>query len=402
MPMGAHVMSKQWQRYGAGTPAVLSHANGPWVWDTEHRRYYDYCAGLAAVTLGHNHPVVTAALYGAVGQGVLHLPRHREIEVSEAFCEAVGAEQVRWVSTGSEAAEGAVRIARIATGRDLVFSIGYHSWYATFSAAKPIHPGCPERFRYVLYDFPYNDLDAIRYNFEMHKDVAAVIVEPTAIEKPNDGYLDGLRALCTEHGALLIFDEVICGFRFHTRGGAGAFEVEPDLQIYGKTITNGAVPAACIVGPEQYMRYAWPVSGTANAHPLALAAVGAVLNVYRQTDIPAALWREGAMLWAHLRSVQETGAHPYILDGWPIRPRITFPNDPEQIALSAFVQRLAERGVLWQPSGANVMATAEGREDANGTVITTTFEVADAWAQDPAGVRDSLAGGPLSPTGLRA
>lgn len=403
IPQGANTLSKQHVRYGVG-PAVLDQAEGPWVYCPDGERYYDYCAGLAAVTLGHGHPDVSEAVARAVRFGVLHLPTTTEVDASEEFCFAVGAEQVRWVSTGSEATEGAVRIARMATGRDVVVSIGYHSWFSTFTAAKPWHPGCPDRFRDVLWDVPFGDLEALHGAFKHSGErIAAVIMEPMQAEIPGVGdYVQAVRSLCTNRGALLIFDEIISGFRYAVRGGAAFFGVEPDLQCYGKVITNGAVPAACIVGPAQYMRHAWPVSGTANAHPLAMAAVRAVLWTYKRRDVIRRLYQEAATLDVALTTAAKAIPGLLYTPNWTLRPRIAFANDPESIALSAFLHQCVRGSVLWQPSGANVMMPDEGRAQANAVVAQAAIETAQAWVADPESVKAGLVGAPLSPTGLRA
>jgi glutamate-1-semialdehyde 2,1-aminomutase len=376
-------MSKQHARYGGAVPAVLRGGDGAAVYTPEGRRLVDWNNGLAAVTLGHGYTREALVRAARDGSGSLSLPTTREIEVSERFCQRVWADQVRWVSTGSEATEAAVRIARIATGRDRVLSIGYHSWFAPFTALKPIRPGVPEAFRSVIVEAPYNDLDAAIAVATDSGPLAAIILEPTLETPPADDYLRGLARLAETLHAVLISDEIVCGFRWHERGAMwGTYGLEPDLRCYGKAISNGAAPVACVVGRRDLMQHAWPVSGTNGGHPLALAAVAAVLDVYAAEPVLDRIARSGQwLLDTAARTFQRCDA-PLRMTGPPQHPVIratTGDAERDRFLLSVCTSALAEAGVLWHPGGANpsMAYTSEDLLITEQALIAATRRVAD-------------------------
>lgn len=380
-PGGAQTLSRRPERFPESAfPAYLSHGKGARVWDVDGREYIDWVAGLASLTLGYAHPVVNDAVRRQLVDGVtFSLPHRREIEVSERFCATVGQEQVRWVKTGSEAAEAAIRTARVATGRDLILTVGYHSWHSWYAALQPTHPGTPDAYRDMAVQVPYNDLDAAEGFLAFHpNEVAAIFVEPALAEPPAEGYLDGLRALCDRTGALLIFDEVVTGFRWHMQGGAGFFGVEPDLQTFGKAIANG-FPLGALVGPARLMEHAWPVSGTFGGEAVALAACEAVMGVYESEPVLERLWRNG-LVWlnewipAHANPDRHLDLAPFEacpalrVRGYPVHPVFRFVDEagglldrltphPQAPALMAlWLQETAARGLLLHPGGINSMA----------------------------------------------
>ncbi len=277
-----------------GTPYFVSRAKGAFVWDVEGRKYLDYVQSYGASILGHAHPLVIEAIKRAADDGTTYgAPTEREVLLAEAISERIGAgcDLVRLVSSGTEATMSAVRVARGYTGRDriVMFEGCYHGHSDGMLAAGgsgmatlglPASAGVPASSVAETVVVPYNVVPPIGH------DVACVIVEPVAanmgLVPPAPGFLEGLRAACDAAGALLIFDEVITGFRI-ARGGATEFTgVRPDLWTFGKVI-GGGLPLAAFAGRRDVMEVLAPIgpvyqAGTLSGNPLATAAGLCVLE----------------------------------------------------------------------------------------------------------------------------
>lgn len=277
-----------------GTPIVVDRAAGCRLWDADGNEYLDYVCSWGALILGHAHPEVTAAIAEQAHRGTSYgMTTELEVELATLIQRGLpSAERVRFVCSGTEATMSAVRLARAATGRDLIvkFEGGYHghgdsflskagSGLATFGIAAS--PGVPQAVAALTLDAPYNDLAAVEQLFHAHPDaIAAVIVEPVAanmgVVPPAPGFLSGLRELTRRHCALLIFDEVITGFRLAFGGAQTFFGVEPDLTTFGKII-GGGLPVAAYCGSKDLMERVAPVgpvyqAGTLSGNPLAMRA----------------------------------------------------------------------------------------------------------------------------------
>jgi glutamate-1-semialdehyde 2,1-aminomutase len=284
-----------------GEPFFVTRGEGAYLVDTEGRRYVDYVQSWGASILGHAHPKVVEAVQRAAAEGTSYgAPTAREVELAEAICARVpSVEKVRLVSSGTEAAMTAVRLARGATGRAKIvkFAGGYHghldallvaagSGVATFGL--PGSAGVTEGTVADTVAVPYNDAAAVDEVFARHGDeVAAVLVEPVAanmgLVPADDGFLAGLRRRCDEHGALLVFDEVITGFRVGPAGAQGVLGMAPDLSLFGKVV-GGGLPLAAVGGRADLMDELAPVgpvyqAGTLSGNPLATAAGLAVLSL---------------------------------------------------------------------------------------------------------------------------
>ena len=286
-----------------GTPYFVARAEGAYVWDVDGNRFVDYVQSYGASILGHAHPAVVEAVQRAAAEGTsFGAPTEREVLLAEEICARVaGCEQVRLVNSGTEAAMSAVRLARGATGRDRVvlFAGCYHghsdgllagggSGVATLGL--PASAGVAKAAVADTLVVPYNVVP------ELSDDVACVIVEPVAanmgLVPPAPGFLEGLRRECDRVGALLIFDEVITGFRLAYGGAAEVFGVRPDLWCFGKVI-GGGLPLAAFGGRRDVMDHLAPVgpvyqAGTLSGNPLATAAGLAVLAPTRSERLPGA------------------------------------------------------------------------------------------------------------------
>jgi glutamate-1-semialdehyde 2,1-aminomutase len=282
------------------TPRFLTRGRGCRVWDADGNSFIDYVGSWGPLVLGHADPGVLRAVRKAAERGTsFGAPTRLEIELAETIREALpSCERVRMVSSGTEASMSALRLARAATGRSRVLKfegcyhghvdgllVGAGSGVATLGI--PGSPGVPAAYAELTVQAPYNDLAAARAAFERWgSELACVVVEPVAgnmgLVLPRAGFLAGLRALCDQHGALLIFDEVITGFRVAWGGAQGRYGVTPDLTCLGK-IVGGGLPAAAYGGRRELMQQLAPIgpvyqAGTLSGNPLAMAAGLATLR----------------------------------------------------------------------------------------------------------------------------
>jgi glutamate-1-semialdehyde 2,1-aminomutase len=281
-------------------PLLLERGQGAYVWDADGRRYVDLIGGWGPAILGHAHPrVVQAVRDAALGGFALGATHPLEVELGELIRERMPSiERLRFTSSGTEAAMSAVRLARAATGRDLIvkFAGGYHghsdgllveagSGVVTF--AIPGTAGVPATIAANTMVLPFNDVEALRLAFDEHADrIAGVIVEPVlanvGVVPPRPGYLEELREATTAGGALLIFDEVITGFRLALGGAQQRYGIRPDLTVLGKVI-GGGMPVGAYGGRAEVMDLVAPAgpmyqAGTLSGHPLAMAAGIATLR----------------------------------------------------------------------------------------------------------------------------
>ncbi len=299
LPGGVNSPVRAFQAVG-GTPRFFASGKGCHVTDADGNRYIDYVGSWGPLILGHADPGVLRALREAMKHGTsFGAPTEREVEIAELVCDALpGMDRVRFVSSGTEATMSALRLARGATGRKRILKfegcyhghadallVGAGSGVATLGI--PGSPGVPEEFTALTVQAPYNDLGAVSDAFaRWGEELAAVIVEPIAgnmgFVPPVPGFLEGLRELCTRHGTVLIFDEVMTGFRVAWGGAQRRYRVKPDLTCLGKVV-GGGLPAAAYGGSRALMSQVAPdgavyQAGTLSGNPLAMAAGLATLR----------------------------------------------------------------------------------------------------------------------------
>jgi glutamate-1-semialdehyde 2,1-aminomutase len=284
-----------------GEPFFTARADGAYLWDVEGKRYIDYVGSWGPMVVGHNHPHVRAAVERAIRDGLsFGTPCAAEVTMAETIARLVPSiEVVRMVNSGTEATMSAIRLARGYTGRSRVvkFEGCYHGHGDTFlvkagsgalTLGVPTSPGVPKALADLTLTLPYNDLDAARQLFaEVGDDVAALIIEPIAGNMncilPREGYLAALRELCTQHGVLLIFDEVMTGFRVALGGAQQIYGITPDLSTFGKII-GGGMPVGAYGGRREIMQQVAPAgpiyqAGTLSGNPVAMAAGLAMLEL---------------------------------------------------------------------------------------------------------------------------
>lgn len=287
-----------------GSPRFIESADGAYIYDVDGNKYTDYINSWGPMILGHNHEVIRKAVIEAAQKGLSYgAATEVEVEMAELLCEIVPCfEMVRMVNSGTEAVMSAIRAARGYTRRSKIikFEGCYHghsdgllvkAGSGVMVAGIPDSLGVPSNVVKDTLQAKYNDLDSVIELFEQNKDeIAAIIVEPVAanmgVVLPEEGFLQGLRQLCTKHRALLIFDEVITGFRLSLSGAQGYYNILPDLATFGKII-GGGMPVGCYGGRREIMEMVAPVgpvyqAGTLSGNPVAMAAGMAQLKYLKE------------------------------------------------------------------------------------------------------------------------
>ena len=308
-----------------GTPRFITKAEGPYFWDADDKRYIDYIGSWGPAIVGHTHPKVVKAVQDAVTKGLsFGAPTEGEILMAEKICQLVPSiEQVRLVSSGTEAAMSALRLARGATGRDTVikFEGCYHghadsllvkagSGLLTFG--NPTSSGVPADFAKHTMVLDYNNCEQLEEVFKSKgSTIACVIVEPVAgnmnLLPASLEFLQTMRRLCTQHGALLLFDEVMSGFRVALGGAQSIYGVTPDMTVLGKVI-GGGLPVAAFGGRADLMQHLAPIggvyqAGTLSGNPVAVAAGMATLEIIQQPGFYESLTKQTKKLTDGLSTV---------------------------------------------------------------------------------------------------
>ena len=407
IPAGTQTLSKGPTQYVDGVaPKYLVRGQGCHVWDVDGNEYIDYPMGLGAVILGHNYSSVSDAIREQLGQGMSFSLMHPlEVEVSEILRDLIPcADMVRFGKNGSDVTTGAIRTARAYTGRDLVAHCGYHGWHDWYIGCTPRNKGVPQSAIDQQFAFEYNNLDSLREILDNHPEgIAAVIMEPYGVTMPEEGFLKGVKDLAYEHGAVLIFDEVGTGFRFHLGGIHQYFGIDPDLACFGKAMGNG-MPISALVGRSEIMEVLDDVfySFTAGGECLSLAAAKATLAEIEEQSVIPFLWESGEVLKAGFnRLVMDYGMRQYLeCVGLSPRTFVVFReiNDtPALLVKSLFQQEVLKRGVL-SLSAAHCMSFSHSREDVEYTLgaYQEAFEVLEKAVREDR-VQQRIEGRPIQP-----
>ncbi|MEE8313847.1 MAG: glutamate-1-semialdehyde 2,1-aminomutase [Myxococcota bacterium] len=388
-----------------GTVRFIKQAKGARIEDEDGNRYIDYVASWGPIIVGHAHPVVVEAVRSATARGTsFGAPTEAEVLLAERVTELVpSVEMLRLVNSGTEAVMSALRLARGATGRDKVvkFEGCYHGHPDSMLAAAgsgvaslgiPGTDGVPAAAVADTLVVPYNDLDAVKAVFvERTEEIAAIIVEPVAANmgmvRPQPGFLTGLRELCDTYGSVLIFDEVITGFRLGLSGAQGRFGILPDLSTFGKVI-GGGLPVGAYGGKRALMQKIAPEgpifqAGTLSGNPLATAAGLAVLDLLSRKGTFESLEARSQSLAQGLQKLADEVEIPFTSDFMGGIAGFFFRRPPirnyadvcaaDHERFKAFFHAMLEQGIYLAPSGFEVLflTTAHGDEE-----IELTLEAA--------------------------
>jgi glutamate-1-semialdehyde 2,1-aminomutase len=427
IPGGAHTYAKGDDQYPENLAPVISHGRGAHVWDIDGNRYIEYGSGLRSVSLGHAHPRVTEAVRRELDRGGNFVrPSIVEVEAAERFLATVPtAEMVKFAKNGSDATTAAVRLARAATGRPRVAVCADHPFFSVddwFIGTTPMSAGIPAATTDLTVSFPYGDLAATEELLTRHQDeIACLILEPATHTEPSPssqlrssrgdptpGYLAGLRELADRHGCVLIFDEMITGFRWSEAGAQGLYGVVPDLSTFGKALGNGFAVSA-LAGRRDLMERGglrhsrdrvFLLSTTHGAETHSLAAAMAVQTTYAEEGVTARLHTLGERLAA---GVRDAAASMGVGDHIVVRGRasnlvyatLDENRQPSQRYRTLFLRQLLTGGVL-APSF--VVSSALSDADIDHTVEAVAQACAVyRKALDAADPTPWLAGRPVKP-----
>lgn len=356
IPLGTQTYSKSKTQYPHGvSPYYITKGKGSHVWDVDGNEYIDFINGLASITLGYNDPDVTEAVLALLEDGVIFtLPHPIEIEVSEKVIEIVPcAEMVRFGKNGSDATAGAIRLARAYTGRDHVAVCGYHGWQDWYIGSTARHLGVPKGTRDLTHIFSYNNINSLLDIFRnCPNQVAAVILEPMNVVEPENAFLENVKEITHQNGAILIFDEIITGFRYSNGGAQEYFGVTPDLATFGKGIANG-YPLSAIAGNAKIMRLMEDVffSFTFAGEVLSLAASLSTMNKLQNFPVIEVMRKQGQKILDGTQSLIESHQMRHIisLSGNPTWSFLLFkdvaPYTQWEIK-TLFLQEMFKRGIL--------------------------------------------------------
>ncbi|SHL14342.1 spore coat polysaccharide biosynthesis protein SpsF [Desulfatibacillum alkenivorans DSM 16219] len=411
IPSASQTFSKCPTQFVRGAaPVFLQKGKGSHVWDVDGNEFIDFPMALGPIILGHNYPEVTEAATAQAREGIaFSLPHPLEVEVAQMLTEIIPcAEMVRFGKNGSDVTAGAVRAARAYTNRDMIAFCGYHGWQDWYIGTTTRNRGVPETTAALSKGFAYNDLDSLKSLFEKFPGkIAAVIMEPVGVVRPYEGYLQDVKNLAHENGALLIFDEVITGFRLALGGAQEYFGVTPDLACVGKAMANG-FPISAVVGRRPVMELFDEIffSFTFGGEAVSLAAAKATIEVIRSKNIFPHLWELGGILMDGATVLaREFGLEDHInCIGYEPRSLMTFKEKSGEESLllkSLFQQECLKRGVLF--SGGQNMCFSHTHADIEHTLraYRAAMEIL-AKAIDKNDVEERLEGKPVEPVFRKA
>ncbi len=388
-----------------GTPIFIERSEGPYIFDCQGKRYIDYVLSWGPMLMGHNHPAVREAVIRQCAKGLsFGAPTELEIELAERICTIMpGMDLVRMVSSGTEATMSAIRLARGYTGRDTIvkFEGCYHghsdsllvkAGSGALTLGVPSSPGVPAVLADLTLTLTYNDIDNVRQAFATHGErIACVIVEPVAGNMncipPAPGFLQALRSSCTEHGAVLILDEVMTGFRFGLQGAQGYYGIEADLTTLGKVI-GGGMPVGAFGGRRDIMEQIAPLgpvyqAGTLSGNPIAMAAGLATLDVISQPGFYEPVFKRTAQLCQGLDAAAAAAGVPFTTNHAGSMFGGFFTNATnvsrysqvmscDNAAFNRFFHLMLEHGIYLAPASyeAGFMSSAHGDGDIAQTIAT--------------------------------
>lgn len=356
IPLATQTFSKSAQNFVKGaSPMFLERGDGCKVWDVDRNEFFDYILGLLPVVLGYRDPDVDAAILDQLAKGIsFSLATELEIELAELLVDIIpSAEMVRFAKNGSDVTSGAVRLARAVTGRDLIAVCGYHGWHDWYIGTTTRDLGVPSEVKALTKTFAFNSVEELEQLFEAYGDrLAAIVLEPIGAGEPTPEFLSRLRSITEEHGALLVFDEIVSGFRAHLGGAQQLYDVKPDLTCVGKAMGNG-MPISALVGRRQYMEKVSDIffSGTFGGEALSLAAAIATIRKLQALDIPKKLNALGCRLKERINNILEIHELQDVLSvsGHDWSPRFTVaPKERSDFLLytSLFRQQAIANGLL--------------------------------------------------------
>ena len=407
IPAGTQTLSKSPNQFVDGvTPKYLERGDGCIVWDVDGNQYIDYIMACQPIILGYNNKQVNDAVIEQLSKGIVFsLMNPLEIEVAEKLIEMIPCcEGARFGKNGADATSASVRIARAFTSKDHIAYCGYHGWHDWYIANTDLNSGIPDFNKQLAHGFVYNNIDSLAQIFAQYKDqVACVIMEPLTVVEPKDGFLEEVKRITHENEALLIFDEIITGFRFAEGGAQQLLGVIPDLACFAKAMSNG-MPVSAVVGRKEYISMLEKTffSFTYGGECLSLAAAKATMNFIQQHKVVDHLWKVGQHLQESINNLTiSLGVDAFIrCIGYPCRSILSLDGQGrfDNLELKSLIQQeMVKRGILtagfhslsYSHSPEVIETTLEAYED--------TFKLFKEIVDRNAKIIDYLEGPPVQP-----
>ena len=413
IPGGSHTYAKGDDQYPEHAPGFIARGKGCHVWDLDGNEFIEYGMGLRAIALGHAFEPVVEAAARQMRLGVnFNRPSKLEVDLAEAMLDIIdGADMVKFAKNGSDVTTAAVKLARAYTGRDLVAICRDQPFFSVddwFIGSTDMNAGIPESVVSMTLKFPYNDPSGLQDLFERHPgQIACVVMEAEAVTPPAPGYLEAVKELCESHGAILIFDEMITGFRWHLGGAQKFHGVIPHLSTFGKAMGNGFAIAA-LAGKREIMQLGglhheqervFLLSTTHGAETHALAASLETIRIFRKEGVVEVLWRQGERLRAGVNEAiagRRLAGH-FELAGRPcniIYRTLDQQGVPSQAFRTLFLQELIRGGIL-APSF--VVSFSHTDEDIDRTIDVVDQALGVYAKALEHGVHKYLVGRPVKP-----
>ncbi|MHC4891481.1 MAG: aspartate aminotransferase family protein [Planctomycetota bacterium] len=380
IPDGVQTLSKMPSKHVEGVyPVFLDRGEGAYVYDRYGNRYIDFPCGLGAVILGHAYGPYNRVVREQLERGlVFSLPHIMETGLAEKICQLFRVDMLRFLKTGSEATSAAVKLSRAYTGRDNLGCCGYHGWHDRYNASTPKNKGCHELAADQIMKLPYNDIGAF-IDFVKRHEPAAIIMEPVVLEPPKEDFLQDVRRLCDENGVVLIFDEIVTGFRYPGFSAANYYKVKPDLICLGKAMANG-LPISCVAGKREIMEELEGdcfVSSTFGGELLSITAALATIDLMERHNAIEHIWWAGNVLKEDFNRIADGKAECIGL-----APR-TFFKFPTEAHKSLFWQECLKRGVLFgYAQFVTLSHTADVMTEVR-SAMEGAWEILDAHWDDP-------------------
>ena len=352
IPTGSQTFSKSHYSLPKGaSPLFLESGSGAHVIDVDGNEYIDLVNGLLSVSLGYGDKDIDRAITEQLKKGIsFSLPHHLELEVANLLIDLIPcAEMVRFGKNGTDVTSAAIRLARAYTGREHIAVCGYHGWQDWYIGTTSRDLGVPESVKNLSHVFKYNDLPSLERLFDRFPKMAAVIMEPMSSQYPDAGFMEAIRELCDKNGSLLIFDEMITGFRFSINGAQSIFNVTPDLATFGKGMANG-MPLSALVGKKEVMSMMDDIffSGTFGGETLSLAAAKATITKMLDNNVIEHMHSIGKYLNDGIQAViEKLNVNWLRLEGHDVWKIIVInAGDKTQLYKSILLQELIKNGVL--------------------------------------------------------
>ncbi len=361
-------------------PAYIERGDGAYVWDIDGNKYIDYIAALAPINIGYSHPRINVRIIEQLEKGSLFsLPSPNEVELSEMLIEKIPcAEMVKIMKTGAEVTSAAIRAARLATGKEMILSCGYHGWHDWWTA-KIGEQGIPACYKNLIEDFEFNNYVQLEQLIDKHNGkIACIILTPASYGvEPKDNFFQKIRKLADQKGIVLIFDEIITGFRWAMGGAQEKYGVVPDLAAFGKSMANG-MPIAVLVGKKELMAPLKTnmITSTFASEALSIAASIETIKIIEEENIIQRLYYLADRLRAGIKEISQR--QNFEIDVMDPTPAVKFefliaePEKKKKVTLE-FIKQCAASGILVRQDGTGVslcVMAALSEEDIDYTIST--------------------------------